>query len=312
MEEAVVWLVRLGHATPEERAAFAVWRADPANDVAFARAEALWRATGEGAARLAARGGAPPSPRWAAPAAAQRRPRMRASRLAAACAAALLLVGGAWLERPALIQDTLADVVTARAERRSLVLPDGSTLELEADSAVDLAFGPDERRVSLLRGAAWFSVVPEARPFIVAAAAGEVQVLGTRFALRHAGEEAVLAVASGRVELRAPGARSAILGRGEQMRFGPRGAGAVAPIAPEDVAPWRDGRLIFEQARFAEVIEALGRHRPGRIVIASAELADRRVSANLPASDPAAALASLQSILGFRRQDFTSHLVVLR
>jgi transmembrane sensor len=304
-EEAATWLARLPAATPREHVAFARWHDDPTNAAAYAEAQALWHLTGPAASQVAARQGAHhrPPPRTAA---------RRAPWLVSASVCLLLLGGGVWLERPTLVQDAFADIATARGEGRRLTLPDGSTVELAADNALDIAFTLTERRVRLRRGAAWFAVRHAELPFIVEAAGGEVRVLGTEFELDLLAEEATLTVTEGRVAVRAGTGAQALLGRGQRLRFGPRGVGAVGAVAAEEAAAWRGGRLIFHQAKLAEVVQTLGRYRPGRIIIADRALAERRVSANLPAGDTDAALASLRATLGFRQTELTAHLVILR
>src|SRR5690606_7972091 len=75
-----------------------------------------------------------------------------------------------------------ADLHTGTAERRTLVLADGSELTLDARSAADLAFTSGQRRIRLHAGAVHVRVAAEAnRPFIVATDDGEVRALGTVF-----------------------------------------------------------------------------------------------------------------------------------
>jgi transmembrane sensor len=309
-QAALAWLVTLnGAPSPAARRDFAAWRADPANRAAFAEAEALWRRAAQPAAELAREEQA-----WLAPllAGSRPRPRRRAFRWAIVSFCAVLLGFGVWLERPGLLQDLRADHATRRGERQSLALPDGSTAILDADTAVAIRFSGTERRIALMRGAAYFEVTPGQAPFVVEAASGEVRVLGTRFGVTLTPAGATVTVASGRVEVRPPVGAPALLGRGQQLRYRSGGAGPVTPVDPDQALAWRDGRLAFQQATLAEVVAAIGRHRAGRILILDAELAGRRVTGSFPAGDTEAALASLQAILGFRRQDLTPHLVTLR
>jgi transmembrane sensor len=223
-----------------------------------------------------------------------------------------VVAGGVWLERPHLFQDLSADHVTARGERRLVALPDGSTALLEADSAISLDYGAGERRVALLRGAAFFAVVATGQPFVVAAAGGETRVLGTKFEVRLSGEDAVVTVAEGQVSVELPGREAAILEAGQQIRYGPDGAGAVTAADLDAAFAWQQGRLVFYRARMSEVVEALGRYHAGRIVILDDTLADRRVTGSLAIGDADAALTSLQAIVGFRRTSIAGHLVILR
>ena len=308
---ALAWFVRLRDApAAAERREFAAWlAASPANRDAFAAVEAAWRAA-EAPARRAASADAEALRLLLARI---RRPPLRLPRLAPAFAAALslLLLAGVWLERPGLLDDLAADHVTARGEQRLVALSGGATALLDADSAIAVEQAGDERRVRLLRGAALFSVEPGIGAFAVQAADGEARVLGTRFEVRLTGGHATVTVAEGRVLVAPPGGREALLGPGQQIRYGPQGAGAVAKADLDAALAWRDGRLVFVGARLAEVVESLQRRRPGRILILGDELAERRVSGSFPAAEPDAALASLEAILGFRRTSVADRLVLL-
>ncbi|HVR54615.1 MAG TPA: FecR domain-containing protein, partial [Pseudorhodoferax sp.] len=74
-----------------------------------------------------------------------------------------------------------ADLRTGTGERRSLQLPDGSALELNAGSAVDLAYGPQARLLRLRAGEILVRTAPAAPPFMVETRHGSVRALGTRF-----------------------------------------------------------------------------------------------------------------------------------
>jgi transmembrane sensor len=316
-QAALGWFVRLrGAVTAEDRRDFAAWLgADAGSRGAFAEAEALWRRTDAAAARLAGEE-APALRQLLAKMDATRERRGWLPRLRPALAMAALVLavvaGGIWLERPHLFQDLVADHVTGRGERRLVALPDGSTALLEADSAIRLDYVAGERRVALLRGAAFFSVVATGRPFVAAAAGGETHVLGTKFEVRLAGEDAVVTVAEGRVGVVLPSHEAAVLGAGQQIRYGPDGAGAVTQADLDAALAWQQGRLVFYRARMSEVVEALGRYHAGRIVILDDALADRRVTGSLAIGDADAALASLRAIVGFRRTSIAGHLVILR
>jgi transmembrane sensor len=314
-QEALVWFVRSrNELTSREQADFAHWlAANPANQATFAEMEALWARAETPSTRLAAeeaptlqrlldRMDAPP----------ERRTFGFRAAWATACLCLVLLAGVVWLERPHLLQDLLtADAVTARGEQRLVPLPDGSSALLDADSAIAIDYEQGERRLTLLRGAAFFSVIPTGGQFVVAAAGGEVQVLGTTFEVRLAGEEATVTVSEGKVNVQPPGHPVATLGHGQRLRYGSEG---VSELQAADLAAafaWQQGRLVFYRARLSEVMETVGRYRPGRIVILNDQVAERRITGSFPAKDPDAALDSLQTIIGFRRDTIASRLVII-
>jgi transmembrane sensor len=223
-----------------------------------------------------------------------------------------VLGGAIALERPNLFQDMRADVVSDRGERRTVDLPDGSTVLLDADSALAQRFANGERRVVLLRGGAYFSVVKAAQSFVVETSNGTVEVLGTKFDVRLSNDDTVVTVAQGRVAVTSPNRQRALLEPGQQVRFDKIGVG---PVRSADLAAsmaWHEGRFVFYQARFADVVGELQRYRPGRLVIASAALADSRVSGSFTLDDPDAALESLRSTVNFETYSILGRLTVLR
>lgn len=311
------WFVRLRNLpgpSAEERRAFARWiEAAPIHQHCFAEAERAWNSSAAAAEHVAreesesldrllvrmdmpGEGGIPP--RWRAA-------------MTAAVFSLLLLIGGVWLERPHLLQDMTADHVTASGEQRLVPLPDGSTLALDADSAVAVDFSDGDRRIRLMRGRAFFDVVRDGRPFVVAAGQGDIRVLGTRFDVNVLGGDVEVTVADGRVGVHPAMGTGQMLIRGQQIRFGAAGAEPVSQIDPDGVAGWRDGRLAFHDARLADVIETIGRYHSGRILVLDESLGERRVSGNFPAADASAALASLRGVLGFRQRDIAGRLILL-
>src|SRR5688500_14712555 len=123
--------------------------------------------------------------------------RRRSAWAPAALAAGLcaLVVGGAWmwLGRGDVI-------VTDRAERREVMLSDGSVVRLEPESMVRASMGDDERNITLVRGRAMFHVSKDpARPFIVEANQTVVRAIGTAFGVEHKKEEIIVTVAEGEV-----------------------------------------------------------------------------------------------------------------
>ena len=64
-----------------------------------------------------------------------------------------VLVESAWISRDLTgWQHWTSELATATGERRSVQLPDGTRLQLNPDSAVDLDFNAQQRLITLLRG----------------------------------------------------------------------------------------------------------------------------------------------------------------
>lgn len=196
---------------------------------------------------------------------------------------------------------------------RQLELADGSRLKLGPQTEISVRLASRERRIDLVRGAAFFDVAPDpARPFTVSYHNVAVTAVGTSFSVEQAsaGEARVL-VRHGRVTI-APG-------RGQPPIYANAGDRATWTIArPETIAmmrlnveelhrelAWTEGMLVFEGQTIEEAAAAFGRYGSFRILIPEKRLARRKVSGWFAASDPrgfaVAAAASLGATVEHQR-----------
>lgn len=101
-----------------------------------------------------------------------------------------------WVLNPTYIR-------TAIGEQRSVVLPDGSIVQLNTNSELYIEYTPSVRQVRLPQGEARFTVAKdEQRPFIVKTPQATVRALGTVFNVQTAPRGTDVAVLEGRVEIR--------------------------------------------------------------------------------------------------------------
>ncbi|MCW0234729.1 MAG: FecR family protein [Ferrovibrio sp.] len=228
-----------------------------------------------------------------------------------AAAATLVLGGGAYL---AASPDMFADHRTAVGERRRIDLPDGSQVELAADTAISVTMESGLRRIALHRGQAYFQVASDAaRPFVVAAGNGEIRALGTAFDVRIGQDDVRVAVSEHAVAVTVDGGRETIrLGEGNALQFGRHGIGPAVPADIASVLAWRQDRLFFQEAPLAEVVADLDRYRPGRIVIADAGIAALPVTGFFHAAQAEAALQTIAATLPVRLTRLTDRLVIIR
>jgi transmembrane sensor len=204
-----------------------------------------------------------------------------------------------------------ADHSTAVGERRKLTLEDGSTVELAGSSSLSVDFSAEARRVVLHDGEAFFDVVRDGtRPFVVQAADGSSQALGTSFDVKRQGTEVTVAVVEHAVAVSSAGNR-VVVEQGQQIRYGTRRLGKVGEADLARVEAWRRDRLIFHETPLGEVIADLERYRGGRIVMTDARLRDIPVTAVFDARQADAALDTIASSLAIRLRRVTGLLVVL-
>lgn len=215
----------------------------------------------------------------------------------ATAAVVLALVGSGWAgwnhwQGQPVFEQAYA---TGRGQQIKASLPDstdrphgqGSTLQLDTATEAHAWLYRNRREVRVHSGQAMFAVHSDPqRPFHVYVGALRITVVGTRFAVRHtrSGLEAgqtLVAVEQGRVRVE-PWPASADgtgTGQGEDRAPGPQGAtaleltagqmlvadaqGRIGPVtrtATNAIAPWRHGRLSFDQTPLAQAIAEFERY----------------------------------------------------
>lgn len=286
-EQAAEWVVLegAGPLSPVQKQALQQWCArDPRHAQAYAFAQATWADLGQLAGRTTA------TTRRALAARQEPARRRRSVRLrwAMASSAVLLLAILGVEQGPGLLLDWRADYATAAGEVRRVSLPDGSLIDLDSGSAVQLAFDGKQRKVRLLAGDAVFSAAPvsteEPRPFVVEYAGASSQALGTRFVVGQAGEGGWVGMLEHSVEVRlhaapAQGRSQQVVQEGQALRYDQ--AQGIRPWPGHDVqraTDWQRGVLVFERQPLADVVARLNRYRDGRLMVADSLLAQREVS----------------------------------
>lgn len=303
--EAAYWLVALEDAPGDTalRDRFEAWLdADPAHAEAWAETSEIYDMMAEtpaaGQAHWTARAAGPQESRQEL----RHRGFARRGRIAVGAAALAVAACLAIVVLPSLLLRLEADHVTATAETRSVELPDGSTVRLAPDSAIAVEFSGTERRVRLVRGEAFFEVVPDAaHPFRVAAEDMTTTVLGTAFDVRLADECATVAVSHGSVAVDYPNMTPPVskrLAAGDWVRVKWGGEVSQGKTPPDQVAAWMQGMIVARDRSLASVVDDLRRYYRGAIVIADGGLGERRISGVYNIADPAAALAAMAGAHG--------------
>ncbi len=288
LEQAADWLLRLDAGAPSEadRAACERWqRQDPEHARAWARAERLRTLLSSVPPALA-------RPLLDRPACPSRRAAVK--RLGAW----LLLAPGGWLAWRLWDQAAWdGSLQTAIGARRHARLPDGSRIDLDSGTALDFAYGPQQRLLRLRRGRIAVTTAPDPqrppRPFRVVTAHGRLEALGTHFSVRAEANDTWLAVLEGavRAEPGGHGDRARRIEAGQQIGFDDRGFGA-AQAADAGALAWTHGMLVADALPLGELVRELARRRRGVLRCAPA-LASLPVSGAFPLDDTDRSLAML-------------------
>lgn len=271
--QAAEWLVRLQTegSTPAHQAELMRWRSlDPRHEMAWQRAE---RVLGKLSASRAGVDDGDDNRLGALGAAALRESSRSQRRMATRLLAAAIVAGPVGYASWRLVpwNEWSADMRTATGERRELMLPDGSRIQLDTGSAVDMAFSSSERRLILRAGAVSIQTAADGaqRPFLVQTREGTARALGTRYTVRmepqfnRAVPSSLIAVQQGAVELSpAKGGRAVRLDAGSQTRMT---AEHVNPPEPASLAAdgWTRGVLYADKTPLGIFAAELSRYRPG-------------------------------------------------
>lgn len=284
--QAASWFAR-NHADTDraDRKAFAAWQTEPAHARAYAEFEQLWADL----AQLQQLNKPVALP--------QRKPSVWRPALAVA-AALICAVLATHIGAPRALYHSQ---VAAHAKgMRTLNLPDGSTLYVNANTQLRVDFTAHQRIVHLDKGQLYIEVAPDKeRPLFVQAGEANVRVVGTGFDVRRSQQQLVVSVAHGQVAF-APDAKNPVTLLGAQQRATysyAKGTLQQQTLNGQEVADWRSGHLSFRNRELASLIDELSLYRPQTPLQVSQAVAQLKVSGNLDVNDPDALLNALPALL---------------
>lgn len=263
VEQAIGWHIRLAEAREDDWAAFLDWiEASPANAAAYDTIAIQDRAIAN------ARFPEPTAMSIAISAAANDNGRKHWLWAAGASAAAAALVA---VTLPSLLARHASsyEIATARGERRTVALADGTSIEISGGTRLRLDH-VNTRIAVLEQGEATFHVRHDsARPFAVMSGKIEIRDLGTVFNVMRLPNRLTVEVAEGSVMYR-PDAEAMMLAPGDALNVNEAsGHVTMSKMAPALVGGWRSGRLSFNGQSLDEVAVTLNRLYGINLILAS-------------------------------------------
>jgi transmembrane sensor len=299
-QTAAQWVAREDRGlAPGEDAALSAWLEDAtANRLAYLRLRTSWANT----ARLAALQNSPNfSDRTLA--------RRSWSRLALAAALTVAALGGGAYYY-AVRQSQQLVFATRIGERPTLHLSDGTSIQLNTDTAVRASITHATRTVTLEKGEAYFEVVHDAsRPFTVLAGNRRITDLGTKFSVRRDGDKVTVVVKEGRVRVdsldKAPTPIAPVYAGGGNVVLAKADEMLVAAKSEKDLSDdlsWRDGMLVFNQKTLADAAEEFNRYNNKRIVVSGAAR-DIRIGGSFRADNIEVFAQLVRNALGLKVTD---------
>ncbi len=341
-DQAAAWFARQrsGPWSASDSAEFAAWlKANPLHTAAWASYERLWgrfEAVRDDPTVLAIR-------ERARRRTARRQAWRRTWRFGAALAACVLVaVGVSWklhgsvtpAARPTALARTnsggepvpalVRDASTEIGERSLLLLGDGSKITLNTASTVHTDYSGRERRVTLVRGEAFFDVAKDSsRPFVVSAGSHQVIAVGTAFDVRLQDRQVKVTLVEGKVRvLRVTAAAEAfdrpaqpssvvMLEAGSALVAAEDGADHIERLDTDRATSWRNGKLVFDGERLVDVVAEMNRYSREKLEIANPSLQGRRVSGVFEPAGGAAFAKALEAYGIVRVTQETATAIVL-
>ncbi|MHC2144745.1 FecR family protein [Pseudomonas sp. 210_17 TE3656] len=165
-----------------------------------------------------------------------------------------------------------------------VVLSDGSQVELNLGSELRFTNYKDQRRVTLVKGEAFFKVRHDSQhPFIVHAAQGQTRVTGTQFNVWKYEDQVKVTLIEGSVLVSSDASDSDggyRLGPGMQASYQ---AGDYEPrlsqtYAQDTSLAWRNGKLILDNLSLAQALPQINRYLEQPLLLADENTGSIRIS----------------------------------
>jgi transmembrane sensor len=296
-EQASAWIIREGEGLSQaQEAARDAWlETSLANRVAYLRLRSTWQR----ADRLSILRGTPVIPPTTHAREAHRR-------LAAGLAVIAITgaVAAGYLYYP---RETYETPIGAR---EMVHLADGSTMELNTDTAVRATVDEKDRRIVLDRGEVFLEVIHDAsRPFTVIAGNRRITDLGTKFSVRRDGEKVDVIVSEGRVSidnLDKTGVAPSVIAQKNTQVLANANNTLVAVKSPEEIhnaLGWRQGFLIFNQESLSDAAAEFNRYNQKKLIIDGDIIAKTRIGGSFDASNVDAFARLLREGFGLKVEE---------
>jgi len=210
---------------------------------------------------------------------------------------------------------------TPVGEQNSFTMSDGTHIQLNTNSIVEIAYTPEFRQLTLVQGEARFDVAKDkSRPFMVTSGEKSFTALGTIFNVQKSDDQDMeLMVTEGRVLITKANEgldviKNTLLTANEKTKQSDLPgilvvSGEKAVIAEHIAAPvekvsldqvqrdlaWQQGMLIFDGESLSKALLEVSRYTSSRFKILDPKMENMKVSGYFKANDVDGLLASLNS-----------------
>ncbi len=194
-------------------------------------------------------------------------------------------------------------ITTAYGELKTVVLPDQSVVNLNANSQIIYKrFWNSPNREVWLKGEAFFSVTHQQHhtPFVVHTGHLNVEVLGTEFNVDERADKTQVILSSGKVKIDFQNAHVAEqiveMEPGELLAYTHRdNKVSKEKTNTEKETAWRNNQLIYEEASIADVIQDVERQFGFEITVEQDSILQQRFTGVIPTSSAEAFFITIKN-----------------
>jgi len=222
---------------------------------------------------------------------------------------------------------------TKIGEQATFPMPDGTSVQLNTDSKIELAYTANHRKLTLLKGEARFDVAKDkTRPFTVVSGTQSFTALGTIFNVQKNNERNMeLVVTEGKVlisksseltkdvadnfeELTTLPLMSSIVASGQKAIIENSHAMPIQKISLDQVQrdlAWQQGMLIFNGEPLAKALKEVSRYTDTHFEISDDSIANLKVAGYFKAGDIDGLLQSLNVNFNIHYQKTSANMIKL-
>ncbi|MFV8336045.1 FecR family protein [Flavobacterium sp. RSP29] len=227
----------------------------------------------------------------------------------------LVLLGISFLTTQSTRKNLITQSAT-KGEIKTLSLPDGSQLILNANSSVTYSTDFIDNRKLILKGEAYFKVVKNpSSPFIVKTEQFETKVLGTSFTIKaYKNHPNQISVLTGKVEVNSTKKThwKLILTKNQQLHFSKSILPVLSKDTKEDFLAWTKNRMIFKNSTLGEVAATLENKFDVSILFDSNDLRELRISGKFKEENLSTILQSIAVVKQLKIDFITPNKIHIR
>ncbi|TAE41766.1 MAG: DUF4974 domain-containing protein [Runella slithyformis] len=231
--------------------------------------------------------------------------------VAAACTLVAIAVGANYWW-----QNSTVTYETGFGETRSLALPDGSLVVLNAHSTMKMArnWNLNQPRELWLDGEAFFNVkhTLQHTPFTVHTQDADIEVLGTTFNVLQRHNKTQVVLTTGKVRLTRPREKTTVVMQpGELVELRANEPNVIQQkVNIERYVSWKNNHFVFDNTPLADIIEMIESNYGYDVEVADADLLSLKLTYRLENNDLELLLTALSEALELKIEKDNNRLIV--